>query len=266
MRFRAFLVDDEPLARARLRALLEPEADFEIVGEAGDGPEAVERVRVARPDVLFLDVQMPGLDGFGVLEQLEAGERPWVVFVTAHDVHAVRAFQVHALHYVLKPVTPEALGAALERLREAEQTGRTLELARNLERLLESRQPGEAEAPENPARPSRWLVRSSGSVQVVPIDTVLRLEADGDYVRLHAGKQVHLHRATLQALAADLDPSRFARLHRSHVVRLDQVASVRSDAGGDGVVVLADGTELPLSRTYRDDLLRALEGRGERPL
>ena len=273
MTLRVALIDDEPLARAGLRSLLSDQRDLEIVGEAADGPSALELIRAQRPDLAFLDVEMPGIDGFEVLEQLAPDERPWVVFVTAFDAHALRAFQMHALQYVLKPITAEALAAAIERVREIQRGSTARELADRLERLLQERdallraseEAGDAvaddRAPAAARRPSRWLVRSSGVAEVIAIDAVEWIEADGDYARLHVGSKVHLHRATMQALHHDLDPARFARVHRSHIVRMDQVATVRSEPGGDGVVVLVSGVEIPLSRTHRDAFLIALEGR-----
>ncbi|NOT34853.1 MAG: response regulator transcription factor [Candidatus Eisenbacteria bacterium] len=273
MTLRVVLIDDEPLARSGLRALLATQPDLEVVGEAGDGLEAIELIRTRRPDVAFLDVEMPGLDGFGMLERLAREERPWVVFVTAFDAHALRAFQMHALQYVLKPITAEALDAVMERVREVQLGSTARELTDRLERLLREREelmkPGgsarealiDAATAAASARPTRWLVRSSGTAEVIAIDAVERIEADGDYARLHIGRQVHLHRATMQALSLDLDPRRFARVHRSHIVRIDHVRTVRSEPGGDGAVVLNDGVEVPLSRTYRDAFLSVLEGR-----
>jgi two-component system LytT family response regulator len=249
------LADDEPLARLGLVRLLEKHRDFEVAAECRDGNETVTAIRREAPDLLLLDIQMPGRNGFEVLGALRPEERPATIFVTAYDAHALQAFEVHAIDYVLKPVQTERFDEALQR-------------ARDLLRLSEPRLPLSTEdlsrlasflgaTPEAPHL-ERFLVRSTGGVVVVPAREVRYLEADGDYVRLHRPGRTELMRATLQSLEARLDPRLFARVHRSFLVRLEEVREVRGSAGGDGTLLLRDGTELPLSRTYRERLLEAL--------
>lgn len=246
---RVFLVDDEPLAREGLRALLREERDLEMLGEAEDGLSAVSGIIATKPDLVCLDVQMPGLDGFEVLEALGRDRPPAVIFVTAYDLHALQAFQVHAVDYLLKPIDPQRLKIALDRARRLlprdTAEGRIDELLRH----LQSTRP----------YPERFLVRSPGALRVVPVADVLWIEADGDYARLHLAKEEHLLRETMSALEARLDPERFVRLHRSYFARIDQVRELRTEGNGDAEVTLATGTRLPVSRTYRERLVAALE-------
>jgi len=230
--------DDEPLARRGLARLVAAEGDLELVGQCADGIEAIAAIRRERPDLLLLDVQMPGKDGFEVLAALTPQERPVTIFVTAFDAHALQAFDVHAVDYVLKPVQPERFAAAVAQARIRALLGAVVPTSRYLE---------------------RFLLRSTGAVSVIPVRDVRWIEADGDYVRLHAAGAPELMRATLHSLEERLDPRMFARVHRSCMVRLDEVREVRGAAGGDGTVVLRDGAELPLSRTYRERLLAALD-------
>jgi two-component system LytT family response regulator len=255
-RYRLVLVDDEPLARRGLLRLLAPHRDFEVVGQCRDGEEAIEMVPGLKPDLLLLDIQLPGRNGFQVLEALAPEERPATIFVTAYDAHALQAFEVHAVDYVLKPVHSDRFDAALQRARErlaaapaapplsSEDLGR-------LAAFLGSAPPA--------AHLERFLVRTAGGVHVVPARDVRYLEADGDYVLLHRAGRPELMRATLHSLEARLDPRAFVRVHRSFVVRIDEVREVRGSAGGDGTLLLQDGTELPFSRTYREKLLEALD-------
>lgn len=256
-RLRAIIADDEPLARRGLLRLLAEHADIEVVAECPDGDATVDAVRRLRPDLLLLDIQMPGRNGFEVLESLATEERPATIFATAFDAHALQAFEVHAVDYVLKPIQAERFDAALARARERIAAQHRLplstdELARLAAFLGTSPEAKHLE---------RFLVRSTTGVVVVPAREVRYLEADGDYVKLHRGNRQELMRATLQSLEARLDPAAFVRVHRSYVVRLDEVREVRGAAGGDGTVLLRDGAELPVSRTYRERLLDALDRR-----
>ena len=244
MTLRVLIVDDEPLARRRVRGLLAGARDVEVVGECAGGRAAVAAIREAAPDVVFLDVQMPELDGFGVLAEVGAARAPAVVFVTAHDEHALRAFEVHALDYLLKPFRRERFEEALRRARAAAARGAP---DARLAALLEDRERARRRA-------ERLLVRDGGRVTFVRVASIDWLEAAGNYVKLHAGGAEHLVRETLTALEARLDPERFARIHRSLIVNLDRVAEVLPGRN-DGVVVLAGGTRLPLSRSYRDRLV-----------
>jgi two-component system LytT family response regulator len=246
----AWIVDDEPLARRGLRDLLANEPDVEVLGESPDGPRAVEDLQARSPDLVFLDVQMPGLDGFEVLSALGSDRLPIVVFVTAYDLYALRAFDAHVLDYLLKPVEPARLRRAVERAREilrAREAGAVEARLRALLASLHERRHAE-----------RLLVRSAAGVTVVPVAEVDWIRADGDYARLRLGSREELLRESLQSLADRLDPRVFIRIHRSHIVRIDRVRAVRILDNGDGTAVLKDGTELPVSRTRREALLRAL--------
>jgi two-component system, LytTR family, response regulator len=243
-RVRALIVDDEPLARRRLAALLADEPDLEVVGEADGGSSAVQAIVARRPDLVFLDVQMPGLDGFGVLRCTAGAHRPVVVFVTAHDEHAIRAFEINAADYLLKPVNAarlhQAVGRAVERVRAAGQSER----ARAIEALL-------ARAPENPASAARIPVRGEGTVELIRAADVLWVEADRDHLRLHLSGGPRVIRETLTELAAKLEPHGFVRVHRSALVNRALVRRVDSIAKGDYYLVLSDGTRVRTGRSYR---------------
>ena len=262
MKIRTVVVDDEPLARRRLARLLESDESVEVVGVCANGRDAVKTVREAKPDLLFLDVQMPEMDGFGVLQALGGEALPQVVFVTAYDQYAIQAFEVHALDYLLKPYTPARLSAAVQRAaRQIQQpratpADRLAELLEHLER--ERRELGERLAgapPPQPAQTTRLLVKNGERMFFVPVEKIDWLEAEGNYVRLHCGREAHLVRATLSGMEEQLDPRRFTRIHRSTIVNLDRVKEVRPWFAGDYLVKLHDGAELRLSRRYRDHLL-----------
>jgi two-component system LytT family response regulator len=268
MTLRTVVVDDEPLARKRLARLLEDESGIEVVAVCATGRDAVRVIREQSPDLVFLDVQMPELDGFGVLRELGA-RLPSVVFVTAYDRYAIQAFEVHALDYLLKPYTPARLSAAVERAarqlhRAGPDTERLTELLEHLDRErreLASRMNGNgggaAPAPvaATPAHTGRLLVKEGERMFFVPVERVDWLEAEGNYVRLHCGRDAHLVRATLGGMEDQLDARTFTRIHRSTIVNVDRVKEVRPWFAGDYVVKLQDGTELRLSRRYRDRLL-----------
>lgn len=251
-KLRALIVDDERLARQKLRRLLTEEPDVEVVGDYGSGTEAVEAIRAERPDLVFLDVQMPGLDGFGVLREVGPGRAGRVVFVTAHDEHAVRAFEVEALDYLLKPFDRARFRQALDRARRERRQGLEEKLAALLERVERVERPAE--------RLERILVGSGGRMTFLKLREVDWIEAADNYVRLHAGREAHLVRETLRRLEPRLDPHLFLRIHRSAIVNLESVAEVRSLFHGDYDVLLRNGTALPVGRTYRDRLLQRMDG------
>jgi two-component system LytT family response regulator len=242
---RTLIVDDEPLARRRLRSLLEDEADIEIVGEAANGTEAVRAITVDKPDLVFLDIQMPGLDGFDVLRATAAIHQPFVVFITAHDEHAIRAFDVQAVDYLLKPVIEvrfrEAVRRAVARLRKT--PGK--ELAQEIAQLLERVSP-------TPARGGRIPIKRDGRVNFVRVEDVDWVQADGDFVRLHVGRESHAIRETMADVEAKLPTDRFLRIHRSLIVNVERVREVQPWFKGDYVLILHDGTKLRSGRTYRD--------------
>lgn len=242
MTLRTLIVDDEPLARERVRMMLTAHDDMAIVGECGDGQQAIAAIREQRPDLVFLDVQMPGVDGFGVLRELQGDALPYIVFVTAHDQYALKAFDVHALDYVLKPFNVERFGQALERARTT--------LARNddggvnrdrLRGLVSSL------AVEQRER-QRLVVKSSGRVFFVKVDEIDWIEAEGNYVRLHMGPQSHLLRETMKGMERALDPSVFFRIHRSTIVNADRIRELQPLFHGEYAVILRDGTRLVASR------------------
>ena len=237
---RALLVDDEALARRRLRSLLAGEPDIEIVGECADGGTAVREIEASAPDLVFLDVQMPEADGFDVLAALGARTMPAIVFVTAHDAYALRAFEVHALDYLLKPFSRERFQTALARARE-EVRRRREEGPRSRDELVALVR----ELRDARRRPRRLVVRDGGRVAFVPVEDIDWVESAGNYLRIHVGPESHLVRGTIKGCAERLDPEIFLRISRSTVVNLDRVRAVHPWTRGELVVVLADGTQLP---------------------
>ena len=245
MKIKTLIVDDEPLARTRVRTLLAAEADIEVVGECGNGLEAVDAIDAMRPDLVFLDVQMPGLDGFGVVESVGASRMPASVFVTAFDEFAVRAFDAHALDYLLKPFEVERFRETVGRVREHIAARRRHEIDRRLEALLEERGPV-------PEYLERFLVRVASRINFVDADQVDWIGSEGNYLRLHMGRQSHLVRDTLSNVDARLNPKHFLRIHRSTIVNLSRVRAVESVFQGEYIVILSDGTKLNSSSSYRD--------------
>ncbi|HEX2187390.1 MAG TPA: LytTR family DNA-binding domain-containing protein [Longimicrobiaceae bacterium] len=254
MPIRSLVVDDEPLARRRVLRLLKAEPEAEVAGSAASGDEAVEAIRSLSPDLVFLDVQMPGTDGFGVLEALGPGEMPYVVFVTAYDQYALRAFEVHALDYLLKPFDAPRFHRAFGRARAQIRRRETREHRTRLISLLGDLAAGR-EAPDpapGAAQPmDRLLVRSDGRILFLRAEEIDWIGAQGNYAELHVGADAYLIRETMGELEARLDPGRFLRVHRSTIVNLDRVRELRPWFGGDYRVMLHDGTELHLSRVYR---------------
>jgi two-component system LytT family response regulator len=244
---RAVIADDEPLARARLRRLLGHEPDVDVIAECATGDEAADAMRRARPDVLFLDVQMPDVDGFAALNRVPPAERPWIVFVTAYSTHAVRAFEEQAIDYLLKPVSAERLHDAVGRVRQ---------------RLVESARPGAPALPEPAAPPREYPARLA-----VPIGSRLRFIATEDidyiaaaanYAELHVGGHAFVLRETMASLEARLDPRAFLRIHRSRIVRLAAIEDIEPLASGQYVVRLKSGVRLTSGRSYRGLLQKAL--------
>jgi two-component system LytT family response regulator len=254
---RTLVVDDEPLAREGIRLRLRGDSGFVVVGECGDGAQALETIAEMRPDVVFLDVQMPGLTGFDVVDEL-GDEAPAVVFVTAYDQYALRAFEVHALDYVLKPFDDERFTETLRRVRVRLAERRAGRLEERLAGLLGDLRMGGAEgAPRH--YPRRLAVRDAAKIAFVDVDQLDWVEADGDYVRLHCGAASHMVRRTMAQLETRLDPDRFVRIHRSTIVSVDRVRELRPTFHGEYVVVLKDGTRLKLSRGYRPRVQQLLD-------
>ena len=244
---RTLIVDDEPLSRRRIRDLLEGEADFVLVGECGDGQEAIEALRERSCDLVFLDVEMPGLDGLEVARRLASGSGPAVIFVTAYDCYALPAFEVHAVDYLLKPFDRLRFRGALAWARTAlrrERSEASADLpAASASELRHGRKPLE-----------RVTIKTAGRVFFLKTDDLDWVEAAGNYLRLHTGNATHLLRETMNNLEARLDPERFWRIHRSTLVNVDRIRELQPLFHGDYVVILRDGTELTLSRTYRRNL------------
>lgn len=266
MPVRTLIVDDERMARKRLRTLLTADADVDIVGECSNGRDAVSVIREREPDLVFLDVQMPELDGFAVVQAIGVQRMPVTVFVTAFDQYAVKAFDAHALDYLTKPFDRERFHASLGRakdqvrLREvakkqvasaaSEGSASNAELRERLMSLLEGLERRQQYA-------ERLMVKSAGRVVFLKVNEIDWIEAAGSYVRLHVGRDGHLLHEGITSLASRLDPTRFARVHRSTIVNLDRVRELQPWFHGDAVAILRDGTRLQVSRTYRDALTTA---------
>jgi two-component system LytT family response regulator len=258
-KIKTLVVDDEPLARRNIRLLLEGDPEIEVVGEAAGGREALERIREHSPDLVFLDIQMPETDGFGVLERIEAAEMPVVVFVTAFDRYALRAFEFHALDYLLKPFDDARFEKALRRAKLQVEQRDIKDLSSRLIALLEGRgepppESSAGEAREAPRYLTRLLIRSAGRVFFLKADEIDYVSAEDYYVKLHVGRKGHLLRETMNELESKLDPARFVRIHRSTIVNLERIRELQQLFNGEYVVVLGDDTELKLSRSRREHL------------
>ncbi|HUB29394.1 MAG TPA: LytTR family DNA-binding domain-containing protein [Terracidiphilus sp.] len=242
MMINAIVADDELLARQKLRRLLREEQDIEIVGECGTARETIDLVRATAPELLFLDIRMPDMDGFDVVgalsQRADRAPMPQVVFTTAYDRYAVRAFEIHAIDYLLKPFTSERLHSAVQRVRE-QLAGRALE---SHEELPES----------NGDRYTKRIVfKSRGRILFLPVTDIRWVSAEENYVRIATANESHLLRETMAGLEKKLDPQMFLRVHRSSIVNLTYVKEVRNDADGESTVVLVNGQKIPMSRSYR---------------
>jgi two-component system, LytTR family, response regulator len=240
MKTRVLIVDDEAPARARIRQFLQSERDFDIIGECANGRQAIESIRRDKPDLVFLDVQMPRVSGFDVCEAVP--EMPMVIFVTAFDQYALKAFEVHAIDYLLKPFDRDRFQKALAQVRRNDQ---------RLAALLKDLQPGFK-------KPDRLVIKEDGRVVFVRTTTIDWIEADGNYVRLHAGAETHYFRETLASLEAQLPSEKFVRISRSALVNLDRVKELVPKFAGDYSVILHSGTKLTLSRNFRGRLEKAI--------
>lgn len=249
MAIRTIIVDDEPLAREKTRRYLESEADVEVIEECRDGKEALEQIERLRPDLVFLDVQMPELDGFEVLESLDPEVIPAIVFVTAFDQYAIRAFDVHAVDYLLKPFDQQRFAAAMERAREVLVQPQATGMEQHLRLLLDEVRQG------RPSFPERLVVKSSGRVVFIRVEHIDWIDAAGNYVKLNLhGGESHLLRETMAGLEKRLDPQKFLRIHRSTIVNVERILELQQQFHGDYLVVLEDGQRLTLSRSYRERL------------
>jgi len=251
---RVLLVDDETIVLRDLERLLSRVADLEVVGTAGDGMSALALIDRLEPDVVFLDIQMPELDGLAVVEALDEERPPLVVFVTAFDRYAIRAFDTDAVDYLLKPFDAERLDRALARVRERHRARASLGVDRLVSALLAAERPGRRRWPE------RLAVRASGKAVVVELAQVRWIEAAGNYARLHLPDRAYLTRRTMRDLEATLDPAVFARAHRSHIVSLPHVRELRPLGDGDHEVTLDTGVRLVVTRSYRERIEAGLGG------
>lgn len=245
---RVLIVDDEPLARRGVRARLRNFSDVEIVDECGDGESAVESIVRLGPDLVFLDVQMPGMNGFDVLRALPSEQLPVVIFLTAHQEHALRAFEIHALDYLLKPLEDERFAVALNRARQQIDTARKAELVGRMLGMLD----------QSDRYSSRFVVRAGPRIHIVSVNEVEWIAAADDYSELHTRNGTHILRETMRSLEKRLDPARFARIHRSKIVRLDQIVELQTIENREHVLRLRDGSQHRSSRTYADRLEHSL--------
>jgi two-component system LytT family response regulator len=252
-RIRTLIVDDEPLARDGIRLHLEEHTDVQVIGECGSGEDAVRAIEADKPDLVFLDIQMPGLDGFAVLEAIEESRLPAIVFVTAYDQFALRAFEAHALDYLLKPYDRERFNRALDRVRvqlRGRSTGGVDDRLRGLIASLGGRD----------HFLERLVARTNGRILILRAEDVDWVEAAANYVRVHIGPKQYLVRETMTNLENRLDPDKFLRIHRSIIVRKDRIKELEPLFQGDYSIILVDGTRLTSSRGYRDKIQTFLQG------
>jgi len=263
-KFRALIVDDEVHARKGIRTLLSRDVDIEIVGECSDGRQAIDQIAEMEPDIVFLDIQMPHKNGFEVLQAIDPKHAPILVFITAWDNYALKAFEVSAIDYLLKPFTDERFYQSVERAKNSYRQRQERQLSSQLMSLMNHyRQTEQADDVDNAATTSeplkRFLIKSNSEIIFVSADDVQWLEADGYYTKIHTGNISHLLRGNLGSFEARLDPKTFARIHRSAVVNLRHVQRLKDLFHGDYLVVLRNGTELKVSRRHRQHLETALE-------
>ena len=250
-KIRTVIVDDEDLARERIQALLEQQPDIEIVGLCADGASAVETIDREHPDLVFLDVQMPGMDGFEVVENIDAEHMPAIVFVTAYDGHALRAFEINALDFLLKPFDQARFEKALERARSQVNRDRTSLIDARLVSLLEGLH-------EERKYPERLIVKSGGRVFFVRTEDIDWVEASGNYVKIHAKGEAHLIRESMKNMETKLDAKTFVRIHRSAIVNIDRIKELEPWFHGEYVVIMRDGTRLTASRVFSERLSTAI--------
>ncbi len=252
MKIKTLIVDDEPLAREKVKRLLRDEDNVEIIGECGDGKEALSAIKNLSPDLVFLDIQMPEMTGFEVLKYIGASRLPVVIFATAYDQYALQAFDVHALDYLLKPFNRERFHRAVTRARELIGSHDPDNLDKRLRALL-------ADLKTEKKYLERLVIKSVGRVFFIKINEIDWIEAAGNYVKLHVGRESHMLRETMNGLESKLDPEKFLRIHRSTLVNIDRIKELHPLFSGDYTVMLQNGAELTLSRSYRDRLLELFE-------
>ncbi len=251
-KIRTLIVDGEPLARERIRALLSEQADVDVVGEARDGEEAVQAILLHEPDLVFLDIQLPKMDGFEVIRTVGPDNMPLVVFVTASDQYALKAFDVRALDYLLKPFDRDRFAQSIGRVRQAIEHSGTDEIGHRLLELVRELKPGGA------PRSDRLVIKSAGRLFFLRMDEIDWVEAAGNYVKLHVVAEEHLLRETMNGIELKLDPDKFFRIHRSRIVNMERIRELQPWFNGEYVVILRNGTKLTLSRGYREKLQERL--------
>ena len=253
-KIKTLIVDDEPLARRNLRLLLEQDPQIEIIGECRNGKEAVKAIEASRPDLIFLDIQMPEMDGFDVVEQVGAELLQAIVFVTAFDQYALKAFEVHALDYLLKPYDDLRFQQALQRAKSQIETREITKVSKRLIALLEERESRRETASHQKPYLTRLMIKLANRVVLLKVDDIDWIEADGNYAKLHVGSKAHLLREKMIDLEAQLDPQKFVRIHRSIIVNLERIKELHPHFNGDYIVVLENGRQLKLSRSRRENL------------
>lgn len=249
---RTIIADDEPLARQKLRLLLNLEPEVKIVAECHDGSQALAAIRACRPDLLMLDIQMPSLDGFQVLSEIAPEEMPVVIFTSAYDQYAIRAFEAHALDYLLKPFDQERLHQAIDRARFELSKTKDREITRRILKLLSVVKPDKP--PTAPGFDGRFVIKTKGRIVFLDLDDIDWLEAAANYVRLNVGKEVYLFRETISRVSERLNPNHFIRIHRSMIVNVRRIKELIPVNSGEYIVVLRNGKELSCSRGYRVNL------------
>ena len=253
-KIRTLIVDDEPLARRNLRVLLEKDPQIEILDECRNGREAVKAINTLSPDLLFLDIQMPEMDGFDVLERAGPEHIQAIIFVTAFDQYALKAFDVHALDYLLKPFDDERFANAMKRAKSQIEAREINKLGKRLLALLEERDSERKGSIQQKDYLTRLMIKVSGRVMLLKVEEIDFIEADGNYAKLYVGRKAHLLREKMHDLEGQLDPAKFVRIHRSTIVNLDRIKEMHPHFNGDYIVVLEDGRQLRLSRTRREHL------------
>jgi two-component system, LytTR family, response regulator len=242
---RMIIIDDEPPARARIRSFLQDEPDVEVVAECSSGSDAVKQISVLKPDIVFLDIQIPDKDGFAVLKTVRNQSLPFVIFVTAHAEHAVRAFEAQALDYLLKPFDRQRFRKSLLRARGFVERARDHQLSRSLQEILNN---------SVERIPDRLSIRAEGRIYFIECSDIDWIEADGNKVKIHVGDEIHTMRENIGALESRLDTRKFLRIHRSYIVNIRRIRELKPWFTGEYIVFLSDGTELTLSRHYRANL------------
>jgi two-component system, LytTR family, response regulator len=251
---RAMIVDDEPLGREIVNAMLQAEHQIEVIAECENGQQAITAINSLRPDLLFLDVQMPGIDGFGVVKEINKEKLPYIIFVTAYDQYAVKAFEINALDYLLKPIDPDRFANSIERALKMIREKQESAISRRILSLLNNQRDQQPEYLE------RIAIKKEGKILFVRVNEIEWIVAEGNYVSLHLTKKSHMLRTPISVLETKLNPNRFQRINRSTIVNIDFIKELVPMMRGEHQVIMQDGTDLKLSVKFRDNLTRYLGG------